>query len=265
MLGPDSVQTAKQKAVPNSYYATAAAATAADGPTQVVAFPSPSFLRAPLSCCPCCVAPPHDVCSRGSIATLQNACADNAAWTALCSDFTMIPRSSFAPVGSLDLESPLKLRRAPQVRRSLTGSFSGPISDDELKQSFMAMRSTALNQSVSSAPPRSPTAARNPNQDNEPAGVGIYFVKNERTGNFCVEHILPGYAAEKCGTILPGDIVTHVGALKLPPELTLEQLRPLIVPPSPLIALHACSCVRLTIVTGWPCWHRRQPHVSARL
>lgn len=143
------------------------------------------------------------------------------------------PRSSFAPVGSSEFQSPLKPRLTSQVRRSLTGSFSGPISDDELKQSFMAMRSSTLNQSGHTAGAGSPAAAHNPKQDDEQAGVGIYFVKNERTGCFYVEHILPGYAAEKCGSILPGDIVTHVGALKLPPQLSLEQLRPLIVLPSP--------------------------------
>ena len=162
------------------------------------------------------------------------------------------PRSSFAPVGSSEFQSPLKPRLASQVRRSLTGSFSGPISDDELKQSFMAMRSSALNRSGHTAGAGSPAAAHNPKQDDEQAGVGIYFVKNERTGCFCVEHILPGYAAEKCGSILPGDVVTHVGALKLPPQLSLEQLRPLIVPPSPppppaSRALALC----LTLVAGW--------------
>jgi hypothetical protein len=63
-------------------------------------------------------------------------------------------------------------------------------------------------------------------------------VKNDHDGHFYVENILPGYAAEKCGSIQIGDIVTHVGAFKLPLDLSLEKLRPLIVvPPAPRFVL----------------------------
>jgi hypothetical protein len=153
-----------------------------------------------------------------------------------CSDSMINPRSYFAPVGSSDFESPLKPRQPSQVRRSLTGSFSGPISDEELKQSFKAMRQSG---SHTTAVGSSPSSMSQP--DDEQAGVGIYFVKSEHDGKFFVQHILPGYAAEKCGSILMGDVVTHVGAYKLPPDLTLEKLRPLIVRAIPLML--PCSCI----------------------
>ena len=133
-------------------------------------------------------------------------------------------RSFFAPVGSSDFESPVKPRQSSQVRRSLTGSFSGPISDEELKQSFKAMRLSGSHPTAVGSP-----AASSSLQDDEQAGIGIYFVKSDIDGKFFVQHLLPGYSAEKCGSILTGDVVTHVGAFKLPLDLTLDKLRPLIV------------------------------------
>jgi hypothetical protein len=172
------------------------------------------------------------------------------------------PRSYFAPVGSSDFESPLKPRQSSQVRRSLTGSFSGPISDEELKQSFKAMRQSGSHPTVTSSPPRAI-----PQQDDEQAGVGIYFVKNDFDGKFFVQHILPGYAAEKCGSILMGDVVTHVGAYKLPPDLTLDKLRPLIVRATPLQLFRMCNirALHLTCAAGRAGWHQRQPHISTRV
>ena len=139
------------------------------------------------------------------------------------------PRSLFAPVGSSDFESPVKPRQSSQVRRSLTGSFSGPISDEELKQSFKAMRLSGSHPTTVGSP-----AASSFPQDDEQAGVGIYFVKSDLDGKFFVQHLLPGYSAQKCGSILTGDVVTHVGAFKLPNDLTLDKLRPLIVRTNPL-------------------------------
>ncbi len=171
-------------------------------------------------------------------------------------------RSYFAPVGSSDFESPLKPRQASQVRRSLTGSFSGPISDEELKQSFKAMRQSGSHPTAAGSPVTSI-----PLQDDEQAGVGIYFVKNDSDGKFFVQHILPGYAAEKCGSIVTGDVVTHVGTYKLPPDLTLERLRPLIVRAN-FLQSHRPRIILLpdlTCVAGGTCWHQREPHVSARV
>jgi hypothetical protein len=132
-------------------------------------------------------------------------------------------RNYFAPVGSVEFESPLKPRQTSQVRRSLTGSFSGPISDEELKQSFTAMRQSSSSESLH------PTATGNFAKQGDDAGVGIYFVKDEHNGHFYVQKLITGHSAEMCGSIQTGDIVTHVGSFKLPPELTLEKLRPLIV------------------------------------
>jgi hypothetical protein len=135
-------------------------------------------------------------------------------------------RNYFAPVGSVDFASPLKPRQPSQVRRSLTGSFSGPISDEELNHSFTAMRQSSS--STSHPASAGNLSTHNPIQGDD-AGVGIYFIKNENDGRFYVKQLMPGYSAEMCGSIQTGDIVTHVGFLKLPSELTLEDLRPLIV------------------------------------
>jgi hypothetical protein len=103
-------------------------------------------------------------------------------------------------------------------------------------------------------------------QDNEQAGVGIYFVKNDIDGRFFVQHILPGYSAEKCGSILTGDIVTHVGAFKLPPDLTLDKLRPMIVRLKR--AQHHIGTIRranFTQSAGWASGNHRNSHVSTRV
>ena len=193
-----------------------------------------------------------------------------------CVNSMIQSRNYFAPVGFADFESPHKPRQPSQVRRSLTGSFSGPISDEELKQSFHAMRQSSTSQTTHptavfnpTAQTTHPTAAFNPtapnSQLNDDVGVGIYFVKNEREGHFFVQKLLPGYSAEMCGSISTGDIVTHVGAYKIPPELTLDKLRPLIVRLRPAPTLRVRQCLRLIQSTGWASGHMCQPHFSTRV
>jgi len=172
-------------------------------------------------------------------------------------------RSHFAPVDTSDREPPVAPRHLPQVRRSLTGSFSGPISDEELKQSFTAMRQSSSEQALRQVAGGTPIVPFfNPVDDQ--AGVGIFFAKSERDGSFYVEKVLPGCAAERCGSIQKGDVVTHVGAHRLQPGLTLDRLRPLIVRP-PAISLRACCCLILTRLIGWALRHLREPNISARV
>ncbi len=180
-----------------------------------------------------------------------------------CGNSMIQSRNYFAPVGFADFESPLKPRQPSQVRRSLTGSFSGPISDEELKQSFHSMRQSSTSQTTH------PNSAFNPtepnNMPNDDVGVGIYFVKNEREGHFFVQKLLPGYSAEMCGSISTGDIVTHVGAYKIPPELTLDKLRPLIVRIRPALTFRVRQCTCLIQSSGRAIGHMCQPHFSTRV